>query len=346
MRRLLRWLLISAGIALLLPPAAFIGFGLWYGLDVGNALRSFLVKPTGTTIDPALVAYREVDSVRWLGNIDDLSLDEASGLDVSTRDPDVLWAINDSGNEPRLFALSRRGANLGSWPVALPGLGDWEDLSSFTLDGESFLLIADVGDNFRWRRVLRLYVVREPQLSELADDTVLQVDRTIQFRYPDGPRDSEGVAVDSSTREILIVSKRVVPAEVYRLPLETPEGQIIRAERIALLTGIPQPTERDLYESSSFGEIRSWPTALDIHGDHAVIVTLKDAYLFERLAGQSWGDTFSGIPQRIALPRVGQQEAAAFSSDGRKIYTTIERSEGTDAAGIYEIHLYPRPDRL
>ena len=344
MTRLLRWLLVAAGIAVLLPPAAFVGFGLWYGLDVGNALRSFLVKPSGTTIDPEEVAYREVDSVRWLGNIDDLSLDEASGLDVSTRDPGVLWAINDSGNEPRLFALSRHGANLGSWPIALPALGDWEDLSSFRIDGTSYLLIADIGDNLRWRRVLMLYILREPPLGELKDDTVLQVERTIQFRYPDGSRDAEGIAVDTSTREIFVLSKRVIPAEVYRLPLDTPEDQVITAERIALLTGIPQPTERDLYESSAFGEKRSWPTALDIHGDHAVIVTLKDAYLYERLPGQSWSDTFSGIPQRIALPRVGQQEAAAFSSDGERIYTTIERFEGTDAAGIYEVRLYPFAD--
>ncbi len=346
MTRLLRWLLVATGIVLLLPPTAFVGFGLWYGLDVGNALRSFLVEPTGTTIDPARVSYREVDSVRWLGNIDDLSLGEASGLDVSTRDPDVLWAINDSGNEPRLFALSPRGDNLGSWPVALPALGDWEDLSSFSVEGTSYLLIADVGDNFRWRRVLRLYILREPLLRELTDDTVLTAERTIQFSYPDGPRDSEGVAVDSSTREILLLSKRVIPAEVYRLPLDAPGDRVVTAERIALLTGIPQPTERDLYESSAFGDKRSWPTALDIHGTRAVIVTLKDAYLFERLPGQSWGDAFSGVPQRIALPRVGQQEAAAFSSDGRQIYTTIERFEGTDAAGIYEVRLDPPAEHL
>ena len=170
-----------------------------------------------------------------------------------------------------------------------PSLGDWEDLCAFTVDGQSYLLIADIGDNLRWRRVLTLYILREPQLQELADGTILEVERTIQFGYPDGPRDSEAAAVDTTSREILILSKRVIPAEVYRLPLEAPEDRIVTAERIALLTGIPQPTERDHYESPTLGKMRSWPTALDIHGHHAVIVTLKDAYLFERLPGAILG---------------------------------------------------------
>ncbi len=344
MNRVLRWLLVLAGIAVLLPLSVFVGFGLWHGLDVGNAFYALVVEPTGTTIAPERVPYRPAD-VRWLGNIDNLDLAEASGLDVSTRDSELLWAINDSANEPRLFALSPQGANLGSWPVALPALGDWEDLSSFAIDGTSYLLIADVGDNFRWRRVLSLYVLREPLLSELANDTLLQAERTIRFRYPDGPRDAEAVAVDISTGEILILSKRVIPAEVYRLPLNAPDDRVVTAERIALLTGIPQPVERDLYEEPNYGPGRSAPTALDVHGNSALVVTNKDAYLFERQANEPWSAAFAGIPQRVALPRVGQQEAGAFARDGRSFYTTIERPGGRDAAGIYEVELYPATDQ-
>ena len=343
MIRVLRWLLVLAGIAVLLPLSAFVGFGLWHGLDVGNAFYALVVEPTGTTIAPERVPYRHAD-VRWLGNIDNLDLAEASGLDVSTRDPELLWAINDSANEPRLFALSPLGADLGSWPIALPALGDWEDLSSYRIDGTSYLLIADTGDNFRWRRVLRLYILREPQLRELTDSTILQVERVIEFSYPEGPRDSESVAVDASTREILILSKRVIPAEVYRLPLDAPDDRVVTAERIALLTGIPQPVERDLYEDPNYGPGRSAPTALDVHGNSALVVTNKDAYLFERQPDEPWSTAFARIPQRIALPRVGQQEAGAFARDGRSFYTTIERPGGRDAAGIYEVLLDAPPD--
>lgn len=344
MIRVLRWLLVLAGITVLLPLSAFVGFGLWYGLDVGNAFYALVVKPTGTTIAPEQVPYRQVD-VRWLGNIDNLDLDEASGLDVSTRDPQLLWAINDSANEPRLFALSPQGAHLGSWAVALPALGDWEDLSSFKIDGTSYLLIADVGDNFRWRRVLNLYILREPLLRDLTDSTILHAERTIAFTYPDGPRDSEAVAVDTATREILILSKRVIPAEVYRLPLDAPEDYVVTAERIALLTGIPQPVERDLYEDPDHGSGRSTPTALDVHGNSALVLTYKDAFLFERQANEAWSAAFARIPQRVALPRTHQQEAAAFARDGRSFYTTIERPHGRDAAGIYQVLLDTPLDR-
>ncbi len=82
---------------------------------------------------------------------------------------------------------------------------------------------------------------------------------------------------------------------------------------------------------------RSMPTALDIHGNRALVVTYKDAYLYQRKPGEPWADAFEQIPERIALPRIGQQEAAAFSDDGTRFFTTTERFEGTDSAGIYTV---------
>lgn len=336
MMRILRWLIIAVVLAVLLPLGYFVGFGLTHGLDVGNGLKSMFARPQGETIDPARVPYRAVHSVRWLGDIEEVSLDELSGLDVSTRQDDLLWAINDSGNEPRLFALAPSGEHLGSWLVDLPDLADWEDLSAFRHDGKSYLLIADVGDNFRWRRQLNLYVLREPELAALEEDTVLEVERQIAYSYPDGPRDSEGVAVDADAGKVLILSKRVVPAEVYRVPLFPPDG-IVVAERIAGLVNLPQPDERDHYEDPEYGKSRSMPTALDIDGNRALVVTYKDAYLYQRKPGEPWADAFEQIPERIALPRIGQQEAAAFSDDGTRFFTTTERFEGTDSAGIYTV---------
>ena len=67
------------------------------------------------------------------------------------------------------------------------------------------------------------------------------------------------------------------------------------------------------------------------------MITYKDAYLYEREPGESWADAFERIPARIALPRIGQQEAGAFSEDGTRFFTTTERFEGTNSAGIYAI---------
>ena len=47
---------------------------------------------------------------------------------------DVLWAVEDSGNPARLYAISRRGRVLARFKVEGAKNKDWEDLASFDLD--------------------------------------------------------------------------------------------------------------------------------------------------------------------------------------------------------------------
>ena len=39
---------------------------------------------------------------------------------------------------------------------------DWEDIAAFELDGRTYLLVADTGDNGGLRKTLQLHVVEEP----------------------------------------------------------------------------------------------------------------------------------------------------------------------------------------
>src|SRR6478672_9224670 len=45
------------------------------------------------------------------------NLRESSALAKSANRPDVLYTINDSGNEPILFVLDTTGADRGAWRV-------------------------------------------------------------------------------------------------------------------------------------------------------------------------------------------------------------------------------------
>src|SRR5262245_9114395 len=150
LRRALRWLVGLALAVALTPLALFVGFGLWRGLDVGAGLIGFLEQPEGTTIDAAKVPFVQPRLVQWLGNLSDLDLSEASGIAVSNRRDDVLWVHNDSGNPHELFAVDVRGGSLGRVQIDDARLGDWEDMASFRLDGRPYLVVGDVGDNFRW----------------------------------------------------------------------------------------------------------------------------------------------------------------------------------------------------
>lgn len=311
---------------------------MYYGLDVPSGFRSFFESAEpGKTIADSEVP-RTQRTVTWTGDIENHLLSEASGLAVSSINDDVIFAMNDSGNPPQLFALGTDGTDIGFWTVDIDRNRDWEDLSSFVYNGEPYLLIADTGDNFLWRPAVHMIVVREPNPDELALDAVIPVEWQFSVTYPHGYRDSEAVAVDEEQGAILILSKRRVPSEVYRVPLK-PDTDTVEAVRIALLTNIPQPTQQDTWEDPDYGEYRSQPTALDIKDRLAVVVTYKDAYVFERRRRDDWSEAFGTKPVRIALPLTSQQEAGALSPNQDFLFVTTERQNGTNRAAIYRIEM-------
>jgi len=108
--------------------------------------------------------------VRPIATIAIPALREASGLVASHRYAGVLWAHNDSGDQPRLFAFRRDGVavlpNRVTDPARYRGITidnarnyDWEDI---TIDPEGRLYIGDIGNNDSARRNLAIYVVDEP----------------------------------------------------------------------------------------------------------------------------------------------------------------------------------------
>src|SRR3954465_5904713 len=57
------------------------------------------------------------------------NLRESSALAMSASRPGVLYTINDSGNEPILFALDTTGSDRGAWRVKKSTNVDWEALA-------------------------------------------------------------------------------------------------------------------------------------------------------------------------------------------------------------------------
>jgi hypothetical protein len=276
------------------------------------------------------------------GNLERNDLSEASGIAASRLQDDLFWVVNDSGNGPILYAVGADGRDRGALPIEGAKNRDWEDIASYRVangsdgsgDARCYLVIADIGDNRSRRKKVTLYFVEEPVLrgDAFAEGSAAKVAFRQQLEFEDGPRDAEAIAVDPAGGEILIVSKRNVPAEVYSLPLPSVKGgvtatdEVAVAKRIALLT-IPQPTEEDLEEDFWQGRYRSQPTALDIEkGERgAMILTYKNAYYYPRAAGESWGGARARAPARLKHPPLEQSEAGAFSRDGQSFFTTTEK---------------------
>lgn len=341
---MLRYLIILLLTGILLCLGYFIGLGLYLGRDVPSGLSSIarsLVSDNLVTGPQQMIAAADVPvhfrEVRWMGELESAALGEASGLVASGRQPGVLFSVNDSGNEPRLFALSQHGEHIASYRIDYNERHDFEALAGFELDGEAYILIADTGDNLYWRPELTLLVVREPEPGQTPDDALLGIAWQVSYAYPDGYRDVEAVAVDPASESVLLLSKRHVPSEVYQVPLKS--SGPVTAALIARLTGIPQPEQRDLLEDPRWGRYRSTITGVDLRGRKAVVITYKDAYLYQRSRRQSWAEAFSGIPTRLPLPAMYGLESGAIDSQENYLYVLGEREDGTGRAGVFRAEL-------
>ena len=266
--------------------------------------------------------------IAFQGNLSDPQIEEASGIAASRRRTDVLWIINDGEHGPYLYAVSLQGEALGRVEISSAENVDWEDLSAFQEGGRPYLLIADFGDNREQRRLCTLYVVPEPHFTEgLTGSNRAGWERRIDYVYEDGPRDSEGVAVDVGLGEILIMTKRTEPPLVYTLPLAPAQAGIQVARRRAKVRHIPPPTAADLADDPVFGRFRSQPTAMDISPDGAwiVVLTYKNAYLYPMSKDTLGKALFQPPPISVHLPPLRQAEAICFSADGKRLFVTSEK---------------------
>jgi hypothetical protein len=158
---------------------------------------------------------------------------ESSAAVASPGQPGIIFTINDSGHEPRLFALDTAGNARGAWTLAGATNVDWEAMAAgpCAAPGDSAgdtaracLYIGDVGDNSERRRERAVYRVVEPSATAPDTDATIPATR-LRFRYADGPHDVEAMYVAPDGALVLITKRRRVsgtgqprPALVFRLP--------------------------------------------------------------------------------------------------------------------------------
>ena len=114
---------------------------------------------------------------------------------------------------------------------------DWEGMDSFEFDDRHYLLIGDTGDNFRKKRGLFSGVGRAA--SRRSGSERITVSWQTSFRFPDGPKDVEAVAVDPEGKLAIFLNKRELPLRLYSVPLFPINGEIV-AKKMAELVPVPR----------------------------------------------------------------------------------------------------------
>ncbi len=308
-------------------------FSLFFGLNGSLADEKKSVPPA----DKALFGNAQLT-----GRLGDDRLVECSGMDTSLAADNLIWAINDNGHGPFIYALRIDGRSMGRVLVVGAQNRDWEGLDTFFWQGRPMILIADFGDNQEQHDTHTLYIVEEPKLEgeRYSESSAVKLAWRIVFSYPDHKHDAEAVSVDAAGGKVLILTKRDNPPLLFELPLIPPDYPIV-AKKAAAVRQIPPPSDEDLLQK--YGKYRSQPTALDLSPDgrQAVVLTYKHAYLFNRESHNSWAAALSGHPETVPLPLpqdrsdFRQREAICFVAGSRALLIT---SEG-HGAGIFRLEI-------
>lgn len=246
-------------------------------------------------------------------------LGEASGLAASRRQPDVLWTHNDSGDVPRLFALSTAGELIATFAVTGAEAVDWEEVGigpGASADRDA-LYIADTGDNLEARRHVVVYRVPEPTVdaTQRGGSAVTAPAQRLELTYPDRPHDAEALLVDPQSDTLLIVTKeRGGPTLVFAV------------ERAAFARGsakLQRVGEVRLPGTPFLGGQLVTSGSISPDGGRVLLKTYSSTFLWTRAAGPLVM-AFAGPRCEVPIAFEPQGEAIAFLGGGARYVTLSE----------------------
>lgn len=237
---------------------------------------------------------------------------EASGLAASRRTPGFLFTHNDNSNDQRVFAVNANGDLRGTWSIAnSTTVRDPEDIAigPGPIAGETYLYLADIGDNANVRSEVAVYRALEPSVPETGVPIVedLPADK-IRLIYPDGPRDAETLLVDTNG-DMYVVAKRVTPGKVYRAPYPQSTTSVNTLELVGQLP---------------WGQ--TWPVGGDIAADGSAIIIRGYFTIgyWDRPAGADVGSVLSTSGCSVSFLPEQQGEAVCFTNDALDYATLSE----------------------
>jgi hypothetical protein len=300
-------------------------------------LISLIILLAAQTLGSSLAPWAEGVEVGLLDPI----INEASGIEVSTRYSNRLYHINDSGDTGRFFVTNFTGADAQRVRVLGFNPRDVEDLSLGPCgQPEDCLFLADIGDNDRERPWIEIAVVRElrdfpAEVRPLA---------LLRLRYPDRAYDAESLAVHPDGTIYLLTKQgqgnkgRPGTPRLHRIPTTWWKGQPA-PETLEFVTEI------DLEKiASNIPASARLPTAMDISPDGKRVLILNYinaielAFDFSQPVPAADGWREGRDYQRISLINLNQQEAIAYLPDGNAlVYDTESRGSAAGRGRLVQV---------
>lgn len=254
-----------------------------------------------------------------LGLIQDSVLNEVSGMISSRKNPGLLWVINDSGNDPKLFLINEIGIIIHAYLIDGIDNTDWEDLAIHTdhFTGKSRIFIGDVGDNYAIRNHINVIVFDEP-IPLNSNDTLIDEYQKFIFQYEDGSRDAETIMVDPVDSKLFIISKREEQVRIY----EAPE-QLSEADTMQLAYKLSLPIN-----NVTSGDISS-------DGNEILIKSYTSIFYWSKKDNESILEALKSEHQIVDYVLEPQGESICWGLDNKGFYTLSEKSWATKQVLYY-----------
>lgn len=243
--------------------------------------------------------------------VEDMRIDEASGIAASFKTEGILYTHNDSGGKPVVYTLNSRG--LMPTQLVLDGVKnrDWEDIavSRDPKDARSYIFVGEIGDNNARYSSVFVYRFEEPALLDTLI-SIRKIDR-IEIQYEDGPRDAEALFVDPKKGDIYIISKREEKVGLYQVVYPQSYTEINIAKKVATLP-------------------LSMVTAADIcpKGKYILVKTYTGVMRYTRSGKTSIAKAMGKKPKPMPYKIEPQGEAIGWDYNGKGYFTLSERAPG------------------
>ncbi|HEX5624409.1 MAG TPA: hypothetical protein VFX48_00215 [Saprospiraceae bacterium] len=240
-----------------------------------------------------------------------------------------FWSMEDNNSPAELFEIDADCRILRRLFIQGVSKRDWEDISS---DDEGNLYIGDFGNNSNNRKDLRIYIVKNPELtsSDTVGAEVISFTYVRQTAFPPPTSqlhyDMEAMVwFDDSLH--LFSKNRTEPFDGmtyhYKLPAEP--GQYALEPADSFKTG-PGPM------------LFYWITGAAINRDAGQLMLLSHDRIW-KFSDFEGADFFSGTVQEIQLPTYTQKEGICHATANRWFLTDEYQSLIRLGGNLYEMEL-------
>lgn len=244
-----------------------------------------------------------------------VAISEASGLAYSVKNKDMIWSHNDSGHANVLFLINAKtGEIMARYTIIGTVNNDWEDME-ISIDAktkESYLYVADTGDNNERKLNYKIYRFKEPVYKQEHYGQNIQLTpenlSVINTMYPDGSHDAESLLVDPKTNDIYLVTKRDVRSILYVLPFPYKTDGSVNA----------------MYKAGTFSFREASAGTVSLDGTKIMIKNRQDIFYWQHNPNQHLWETLAQTP--VKAPYVGEPQGEAIAFDKDNNYFTLSEA--------------------